>query len=81
MLTSNFGGNAQSIGYYTAFFGAWMASFQALANDTSVATREAFAINQAVTAMLSSGQLDSQTSSIGEFSSLQLNGYKLESAQ
>ena len=62
MLTSNFGGDAQSMGYYTAFFGAWTASFQVLANDTSVATREAFAINQAVTAMSSSGQLDSQTS-------------------
>ncbi len=63
-LTSNFGGDAQSIGYYTAFFGAWTASFQALTNDTSVADREAYAINQAVNAMLNSGQLDSQTKSM-----------------
>ncbi|HUK86007.1 MAG TPA: MMPL family transporter, partial [Candidatus Acidoferrum sp.] len=62
--TSNFGGDARSIGYYNSFFGAWAASFQALSNDTSVTNREAFAINQAVTAMLSSGQLDSQTSSL-----------------
>ena len=61
-LTSNFGGDAQSTGYYQAFFGAWSASFQALPNDTSVASRETFAINQAVTGMLTSGQLDNQTS-------------------
>jgi RND superfamily putative drug exporter len=61
-LTSNFGGNAQSIGYYQAFFGAWSASFQALPNDTTVSNREIFAVNQAVSAMLTSGQLDSQTS-------------------
>ncbi len=61
-LTSNFGNNAQSTGYYMAFFGAWMASFQALPGSTTVLDREAFAVNQAVTAMLSSGQLDAQTS-------------------
>ncbi len=53
-LTFNFGDDAQSIGYYSAFFDAWMASFQALPNTTSVLDREAFAINQSVTAMLSS---------------------------
>ncbi|MGD0450543.1 MAG: MMPL family transporter [Candidatus Bathyarchaeia archaeon] len=61
-LTSNFGGDAQSIGYYQAFFGAWSSSFQTLSNDTAVSNREAFAVNQAVTSMLISGQLDSQTS-------------------
>ena len=61
-LTSNFGGNAQSTGYYMAFFGAWMASFQALPDNTTVFDRETFAINQAVTAMISSGQIDAQTS-------------------
>ncbi len=61
-LTSNFGGDAQSIGYYTAFFGAWTASFQAFSNTTAVLDREAFAINQSVTAMLSNSQLDAQTS-------------------
>ena len=61
-LTSNFGGNAQSIGYYQAFFGAWSASFQALSNDTTAINREVFAVNQAVTALLTSGQLENQTS-------------------
>jgi RND superfamily putative drug exporter len=61
-LTSNFGGDVQSIGYYTAFFNAWTSSFQTLPNDTSVADREAFAINQSVSAFLSNAQLDAQTS-------------------
>jgi len=61
-VTSNFGGDAQSIAYYSAFFNAWNASFQALPNNTSVPDREAFAINQAVTAFLNNPQLDSQTS-------------------
>jgi RND superfamily putative drug exporter len=61
-LTSNFGGNPQTIGYYSAFFGAWTASFQALPSSTSVSDREAFAVNQTVTAMISSQQLDAQTS-------------------
>jgi len=63
-LTFNFGGDAQSIGYYSAFFGAWMASFQALPNTTSVLEREAFAINQSVTTMLSGSLIDSQTSQL-----------------
>ncbi len=63
-LTSNFGGNAQSTAYYMAFFGAWNASFQALPSNTTVPDREAFAINQSVAAMVSSGQLDAQTSQL-----------------
>ncbi len=47
-----------------AFFGAWMASFQALPSSTTVLDREAFAINQSVAAMVSSGQLDAQTSQL-----------------
>ena len=43
-VTSNFGGNAQSIGYYTAFFNAWNASYQVLPDSTSVSDREAFAV-------------------------------------
>ena len=61
-LTSNFGGDDQSIGYYTAFFNAWTSSFQTLPNGTSVADREAFAINQSVSAFLSNAHLDAQTS-------------------
>ncbi len=61
-LTSNFGGDAQSTAYYMAFYGAWMASFQALPNSTTVLDREAFAVNQSVTAMVNSGLLDAQTS-------------------
>ncbi len=61
-LTSNFGGNPQSMGYYAAFYGAWATSFQVLPNSTSVADRETFAIGQAVSSLINSSQLDSQTS-------------------
>ena len=61
-VTSNFGGNAQSIGYYTAFFNAWNASYQVLPENTSLSEREAYAIGQAVAAFLSNPQLDAQTS-------------------
>ncbi|HTY74626.1 MAG TPA: MMPL family transporter [Candidatus Nanoarchaeia archaeon] len=61
-ITSNFGGDAQSIAYYSAFFSAWESSFQSLPNSTSVPDRETFAINQAVTAFLNNPQLDTQTS-------------------
>jgi RND superfamily putative drug exporter len=61
-VTSNFGGNAQSIVYYTAFFNAWNASYQALPDSTSVSDREAFAVGQAVAAFLNNPQLDTQTS-------------------
>ena len=60
-VTSNFAGDAQSIAYYSAFFNAWGASFQALPNGTSIPDREAFAVNQAVTAFLSNPQLNAQT--------------------
>ncbi len=61
-VTSNFGGDAQSIAYYSAFFTIWGTTFQTLPNDTAVLDREAFAINQSVSAFLSSPQLDAQTS-------------------
>lgn len=61
-VTSNFGGDAESIGYYSAFYNTWAASFQALPDSTTVLDREAFAINQSVTAFLSYAQLDNQTS-------------------
>jgi len=61
ILTANFGGDAQSIGYYTAFYSAWDNSFQALPNDTSIANREAFAIGQSVSDFLSNPQIDAQT--------------------
>ncbi len=61
VLTSNFGGDAQSIGYYTAFYNAWDISFQALPNDISIADREAFAIGQSVLGFLNNPQIDSQT--------------------
>ena len=60
-VTNNFGGNSQSIGYYTAFFNAWSASYQMLPANTSPSDREAFAIGQAVQAFLSNPQLDTQT--------------------
>jgi RND superfamily putative drug exporter len=50
------------MGYYTAFFNAWNASYRALPSSTLVSDREAFAVNQAVKAMISSQQLNAQTS-------------------
>jgi putative drug exporter of the RND superfamily len=61
-VTGNFGGAAQSIAYYSAFFNIWNSSFQTLPNNTTVLDREAFAINQTVSAFLSNPQLDAQTS-------------------
>ncbi len=61
-VTSNFGGDAQSIAYYSAFFNIWSGTFQTLPNNTSVLDRQAFAINQSVLAFLTSPQLDLQTS-------------------
>jgi len=61
ILTGNFGGDAQSIGYYTAFYSAWDNSFQVLSNDTLVTDREAFAIGQSVSGFLSNPQIDAQT--------------------
>ncbi len=60
-LTGNFGGDAQFIGYYTAFYSAWDNSFQALPNGTSIADREAFSIGQSVSGFLSNPQIDAQT--------------------
>lgn len=61
-VTSNFGGNAESTAYFTAFYNAWNASYQALPDSTSMSDREAFAVGQAVTAFLNNPQLDAQTS-------------------
>ncbi|MGO8807207.1 MAG: MMPL family transporter [Candidatus Bathyarchaeia archaeon] len=60
-VTSNFGGNAQSIGYYTAFFSAWNSSFLTLPASASVSGREAYAVGQAVAGFLSSPQINTQT--------------------
>lgn len=60
-LTNNFGGNPQSAGYYLAFFGSWMNSFQTLPNNTTVLDREAYVLSQSITVMLTSVQLDDQT--------------------
>jgi len=60
--TANFGGNAESLGYYTAFFNAWNSSYQTLSDSTSVSDREAYAVGQAVTAFLSNLQISAQTS-------------------
>ena len=64
-LTGNFGGDPNSIGYYTAFFNVWNSSFLSLpSNAVSVTDRESLAINQSVALFLSSPQLDSQTKQI-----------------
>jgi RND superfamily putative drug exporter len=62
VVTNNFGGDAESIGYYTAFFNAWNASYQLLPDSTSLSDREAYAIGQAVTAFLNKPQLGAQAS-------------------
>jgi putative drug exporter of the RND superfamily len=61
-VTANFGGDSQSLAYYSAFLNIWNATFQTLPTETTVLDREAFAINQSVSAFLSSPQqLDAQT--------------------
>ena len=72
-MTSNFGGDAKSIAYYSAFFNIWSSTFQTLPNDTTVLNREAFAINQSVSAFLSSPQLDAQTSQMVSLAASGLN--------
>jgi len=60
--TGAFGGNQQSVGYYTAFYQIWDASFQsALAVNLTPLQREALAVNGAVSQMTSSPYLDSPT--------------------
>ena len=60
--THNFGGNATSLGYYTAFFQAWNSSFLGFpSNSITVLQREANAINQSVTMFLKNPQIDNQT--------------------
>ena len=61
-VTANFGGDAQAIAYYSAFFKIWNTTFQTLPSNTAVLDREAFAVNQSVAAFLGSPQLDAQTS-------------------
>jgi RND superfamily putative drug exporter len=51
-VTNDFGGNTESLGYYSAFFYAWNASFSTLPSSTSVSDRESYAVGQAVTATL-----------------------------
>ncbi|MHB8566326.1 MAG: MMPL family transporter [Nitrososphaerales archaeon] len=66
--TKGFGGNAQSIGYYSVFYRSWNASFSILPNSTSVLTREQASINQSVSATLNDPSLSQQTK--GVFSSV-----------
>ena len=58
--TGNFGGDQQSVGYYTAFFAYWSASFQTAPTLTPL-QREAAAISGAVTQLTSSPYLDNAT--------------------
>ena len=60
-VTAIFGGDPQSLAYYSAFYNIWSATFQTLPADTPVLDREAIAINQSVAAFLSSPQLDART--------------------
>jgi putative drug exporter of the RND superfamily len=60
--TNDFGGSAQSIGYYTTFYQAWNASFQSSPqlNVPSPSIREAAAVNATVQDFLSNDQINSQ---------------------
>ncbi len=58
--TGSFGGDQQSIGYYTAFFGYWSASFQTAPSLTPT-QREAAAVSGAVSQVTSSPFLDNAT--------------------
>jgi RND superfamily putative drug exporter len=60
-MTDNFGGDAQSIAYYSTFFNFWDSSFQTSSNS-SLTDREALTINETVMALIESKQLDPQTS-------------------
>ena len=60
-ITDSFGGSAESIGYYSAFFPVWNSTFRSLPSSTSVLEREVLAINQSVATFLGSGLVDSQT--------------------
>jgi RND superfamily putative drug exporter len=58
--TGAFGGNQQSIGYYTAFFGYWNASFTE-APKITLLQREAFAVDGAVAQLTGSPLLSNST--------------------
>ena len=60
-LTHNFGGDPQSIGYYTLFFSMWNSTFQAIPDTTPPLDRETVAVNGTITAFINSGQIDAQT--------------------
>ena len=53
-MSDNFGGNAESIGYYTAFYQVWNSTFQAPMNSTTPIERESISVNQSVHIFLSS---------------------------
>jgi RND superfamily putative drug exporter len=72
-VTGNFGGAAESIGYFTAFFKAWNASYLTLPASTSVSNREAYAIGQAVAGFLGNSQIDAQTSQMVSLVTSSLN--------
>ncbi len=59
--TKNFGGSSESIGYYSAFYVAWNATFSGLPNSTAPVQRESDAIGQAVAVLSSSPAIGSQT--------------------
>lgn len=62
--TNNFGGNVQSLSYYSIFYKSWNASFAEMPNSTSIVAREEFSINQSLAAILQSPNLDSSAKMI-----------------
>ena len=62
--TNNFGGDQETIGYYTTFFHVWNASFQSLPSSTPVVTRQSEAINQSVSLFTQNPQVNAQAKQI-----------------
>ena len=64
-MSNNFGGNSESIGYYTLFYQVWNGTFQsAPINSITPIERESISVNQSVGIFLSSPGINNQTRQI-----------------
>lgn len=59
--TEDFGGSAQSIQYYSAFYMAWNSTFLTLPGNTTSAQREAVSVQQTVGMFLTSPSISNET--------------------
>lgn len=72
-LTEDFGGNLQSIEYYSTFYTLWNATFQSLPSSSSVSQRESVSIQQTLGEFLTSPSIDNETKQTIELVSSGLN--------